>query len=67
MYYNFPTTKFLNARFDNEAQFNETLNELKLKIEDIDLIMNSLKLGLFNYKLFQGGNVGFNLFNCFDD
>ncbi|MGZ5244240.1 MAG: hypothetical protein ACXWDO_09915 [Bacteroidia bacterium] len=65
--YNFLKPDFLTMKFYNKAEFDQKIIEREVRISEVAIALKILNLDLFNYQLFHGVNIGYELFNAFDD
>jgi hypothetical protein len=65
--YNVLTPELLNLSFSSEAELDDKLNGIGVERSEIELTLKVMDCKLFNYKVSHGENIGFELFNFWDD
>jgi hypothetical protein len=65
--HNILTPQILDLSFSSEAELDDKLNQIGVERSTIELTLKLINTKLFNYKLFHGENIGFELYNYLDD
>jgi hypothetical protein len=65
--HNILTPEILDLSFSSETELEDKLNQIGVKRSEIELTLEVIDSSLFDYKLFHGENIGFELFNFWDD
>ncbi|MDJ1503319.1 hypothetical protein [Xanthocytophaga agilis] len=65
--YNILTPEVLNLSFASEAELEYKLKQIGVERKEIELTLSTIRCNQFDYRLFHGENIGYELFNHWDD
>jgi hypothetical protein len=65
--HNILTPEVLNLSFSSETELEDKLNQIGVERSEIELTLQLINVKLFNYSLFHGETIGFELYNYLDD
>lgn len=65
--YNLLTPEVLNLSFAGEAELEYKLKQIEIERKEIELTLSTIRCKQSDYRLFYGENIGYELFNHWDD
>ncbi|MDJ1495079.1 hypothetical protein QNI19_19225 [Cytophagaceae bacterium DM2B3-1] len=61
------TPEVLNLSFANEVELEYKLKQIGIDRKEIELTLRTIECKKIDYQLFHGENIGYELFNHWDD